>query len=665
MDRVPPKPTANLLHSLLLFPFDSGSSQSKQRANTTSADYMMRIMRSVCIGLLTLAVSTGTIGCSSWMNRKKEVKFDKDVRKFRELMEDPDRPRIVGEVASALGLAAKQYDSFGLVHNLPGTGGIVKPGQHREIILSDMRQRDIPNPEKVLDSPETAMVKLQSFANPGDRKNDLLDVSVEVSSECNATDLREGYVLPARLRELVSLDGRLRKSNDKANVSGEVVVFPKSYRESDELELRKGVIIGGAKLLESHKLGLQLDKDYRHVLIVKKIQEAINSRFFFSQNSKQNLVAEGKNDWHIVITMVPKYRLDPAHFMSVIMSTGFNETAEEVAERIEGCRRLLVNRETARRASCELEAIGSNQAKEELANGLNSSDIEVRFHSAYALAYLDDARAVPVLVELAQTQPAFLPLCLVGLSVAETPTAREGLERLLQDPNPEICFGAFWAIRNRNPNDMTVIGETIGDICSFVQVPSSHQLLAVSLQQKKEIVLFGSNTTVVLPATAKPTPSMVLTPMPTGQIHMMKRHSGGETTTATVDSNIAAIVRGMAMLAANYTDIVHTIETLNTGNSLSIPVAMNPRPRAGRIFKRDDVESTLNVDPNQVQTRRSTEQELTTDEKSAWWSMSSWWSKRGKQSTINDEESTENSYSELSDSEGRKSEYEESSSLYE
>lgn len=609
----------------------------------------MQLFRSLGLGLVTIAITSGTIGCNSWMNKKKEDKFEKDARHIKELMADPDRPRIIGEVASALGLAAKQYDSFGLVHNLPGTGGIVKPGQHREIMLTEMRLRGIPNPEKELDSPATAMVKLQAFANPGDRKNDLIDVAVDVSSECDATDLREGYVLPARLRELVSIEGRLRQSSDKANVSGEVLVFPKSYRNSEELDPRKGVIIGGAKLLETHKLGLQIDKEYRHVLITKNIAQAINSRFFFNDDSKQHLVAEGKNDWYIVISIVPKYRLDPAHFMSVIMSTGFAEQSEQVAERILGCRRLLANRETARRASCELEAIGNSEAIEELANGLTSPDVEVRFHSAYALAYLDDPRAVPVLVELAQTQPAFLPLCLIGLTADNAPTAREGLETLLQNPDPEICFGSFWAIRNRNPNDIAVVGDTIGDICSFVQVPSSHQLVAVSLQQKKEIVLFGNNALVVLPSQIRPTPSMVLSPMPNGQIHMMKRHTGGETTTSTVDGNIVSIIRGMATLAANYTDIVHTIEALDAGKNLTAPVAMNPRPRAGRIFKREDVDATINEDPNKVQTRRSTETAQSEEEKSAWWSMSSWWSKRGKQSTINEDQSTESNASDFSD----------------
>ncbi|MEQ1828896.1 MAG: hypothetical protein ABL921_23230, partial [Pirellula sp.] len=329
-------------------------------------------------------------GCQAWVSKekKKENQFTKENKRFKDLLSDPDRPRLVGEVATALGMHAKNYDAYGLVTELAGTGGIVKPGAQRELMLNEMRTRDVRNPEELLDAPYTALAKLRVYANPCDEKGEVLDVDVETSEECVATDLTGGFVLEARLRELAVLKGSMHKSDEKAIASGEIVTLPTSYTKSAPAPL-KGVIIGGGRLIADQRLGLRMNPEFRHVFVTKALEKAINSRFFFQDSNKQKLVAEGKNDWFIVLDTVPKYKYDPAHFVSVILSTGFSESAEERNERIIGCKKLLHKRETAQRGAVELEAIGTAEAKEVLVSGLASSDPEVRFHSAYSLAYLD------------------------------------------------------------------------------------------------------------------------------------------------------------------------------------------------------------------------------------------------------------------------------------
>lgn len=593
------------------------------------------LSRQFGVWLIACTTLVDFTGCQSWMSKEKEKnnQFVKETKRFKELLSDPDRPRLIGEVAAALGMSSRHYDSYGLVSNLPNTGGIVKPGKQREIILAEMRTRDIDQPEMVLDLPSTALVKLRIYANPCDIKGEVVDMDVEVSTECTATDITEGVVMESRLREMAVLNGDLRQGDDKAIGLGDVVLLPTTYTKKPDMTPLQGVVIGGARLNEEQKLGLRINPDFRHVIVTKAIEKAINSRFFYQDANKQRLVAEGKNDWHIIISSVPKYKYDPVHFMSVVLATGFAETSSEQQERLIGCKALLAKRETARRAAAELESIGNDEAKALLVEALASSDPEVRFYSAYSLAYLDRKESVPVLMELARYEPAFRPLCLVGLSVNEESIAREALEELLQESEPELRYGAYWAIRHRNPTDMTVAGEKITtgsknwQSFQFSQVPSSTPLLVASLQHKKEIVLFGNSTKVTLTGPVSPTPHLTLSPVMGDQIKMTKRHINGEILNSVVSSDIVAILRGMSGIQANYNDVVHTVDALSNKRALASPIAFNPRPFAGREYVRKKTTSADSGTDDQMEVIKIDNSSVGKPDSDAasWWSPVSWW----------------------------------------
>jgi len=530
---------------------------------------------SACVGWFALVWFAG---CSSWISKKgeRDNHFQKETKRIQDLMADPDRPRLIGEVANSLGMSPSQYDSYALVSSLPGTGGIVRPGIQRDWILDEMRKRETESPETFLDDVSTALVKLKIIAKPCDAKGDIFDIEIDNCTECLATDLTEGYVLESRLSELAMLKGRLHTSEPKAIGSGEVVILPTSFTRNPEITPLKGVVIGGAKLKQDQPIGLRIEPEFRHVIVTKAIEKAINARFFYKDSNKQKMVAEGTSDWYLSVLAVPKYRHDCNHFMSVIKCTGFGETSMEQQERLIGCKKLLSDPATSRRAAAELEAIGTDEAKSILVGALSSSDAQVRFFSAYSLAYLDCKEASPVLLDLAQTTPAARALCLVGLVVNEDSSARVALEELLQAQDPDLRFGAFKAIRQKNPSDMTAKGETIGKNFQFVQVPSSIPLLTVSLQKHKEVILFGNSIALMLNAPIAPTTLLTLTPVSGDQIKITKRHVSGEIRNAIVPSDVVSVIRGFGTIDASYNDVVHTLNQLAISQSLATPVAMNP-----------------------------------------------------------------------------------------
>jgi hypothetical protein len=530
---------------------------------------------------------TSISGCQSWFKKSKEEdsSFVKDTKRIQEVMSDPDRPRLIGEVAGMAGIEVKIYESFGLVAGLPGTGGKVKPSEQRNIMLQEMRTKGVDTPEQILDDPTTALVKVRVFGNPGFTSGKILDVGIETSTECDATDLTGGKLLEARLREMAFVGGRLRSGSDQASASGELVQLPSSYTRKNG-DPRTAVIVGGGTLINNHPLSVLMATEYKHVLVVKEIEKALNKRFYFQDSYKQKFMAEGKNSAQIAITSVPKYRLDPAHFSNVILATGFNETDEERKERIQGCKRLLADRTTAKRAAAELEALGTPEAIDVLLEGLSSLDPETRFYSAYSLAYLDRKESIPVLVDIAKREAAFRPLCLTGLTVTEVDLAREYLVQLLQEREPELRFGAFLALRERSSGEPIVQGERLTKNTKLVIVPSSVPLLAPSLQENQELVLFGSTAPVKLNAKLSPTPFLTLTPERANEIRISRR-AYGEIATVIVEADLTSVLRGMGSVDATYNDFVQTIDQLQNLNATPTPIVFNPRPIPGRIYNRE------------------------------------------------------------------------------
>ncbi|MCU0719985.1 MAG: flagellar basal body P-ring protein FlgI, partial [Pirellula sp.] len=323
-------------------------------ANKPPRPILARVVLAGFVGLTSLS------GCQSWFKKSKEEdsSFVKDTKRIQEIMSDPDRPRLIGEVAGMAGIEIKIYESFGLVAGLPGTGGKVKPSEQRNIMLQEMRTKGVDTPEQILDDPTTALVKVRVFGNPGFTAGKVLDVGIETSTECDATDLTGGKLFEARLREMAFVGGRLRSGSDQASASGELVHLPSSYTRKNS-DPRTAVIVGGGTLLKNHPLSVLMTSEFKHVLVVKEIEKALNKRFYYQDSYKQKFMAEGKNSALIAITSVPKYRLDPAHFSNVILATGFNETDDERKERVQGCKRLLADRTTAKRAAAELEALGT------------------------------------------------------------------------------------------------------------------------------------------------------------------------------------------------------------------------------------------------------------------------------------------------------------------
>jgi len=136
---------------------------------------------------------------------------------------------------------------------------------------------------------------------------------------------------------------------------------------------------------------------------------------------------------------------------------------------------------------------------------------------------------------------------------------------------------------------------------------------------------------------------MRLIPMSNGMVRMAKRLQTGEILQAVVSSDLASILKGIPTIEGKYADVVHMLDQLHATDQISVPVAINPRPRAGRVYDRDRATETDQEALDSLKLNDETEEEEPTD--SSWFSLSSWTSKKSNKSAKNPSEAKQASQS--------------------
>jgi hypothetical protein len=564
----------------------------KQGSGATMGGLWKRAVETASLGFAFFWIA----GCTVPWKKQEEPTLEDRGASVRALLSSENRPSLVHEIAVPIGLDQRVYESYGLVTGLYGTGGDIAPSAQREFILNEMRANDVHKPQELLASGRVALVKVSTISAPGAMKDDRVDVTVEISKQCDATSLYNGTLLEARLQELRSIDDdKLRKTLEKAKAKGPIFLLPRDFTLESELQVQKGRILGGARLQETRILGLRIRKDFEHVMTTNMLGKAINDRFSHHDGVRKRGAAVPKDDGFIQIDLPTRYRQDPRHFIYVVLHLGFLENGDRRNARMELCRQMLAEAKTARQAAMQLEALGEAGVPL-LREGMAHPNPEIQFYSAYSLAYLNDPGAIPVLEQLAQQQPAFRGLALIGLSVLDHFQAGEALERLLQSPEPEVRFGALHALRKRDDGKRSIHAQWIGETLEVVMVPSAIPLVTVALENAPEVTFFGDSPQLQLAQHHEINPRLLVRPDGKGQIRIVRFQPGDEDRVRLVQADLRSVLTGLQEVGASYNDMIQFLDQTKASSWVSTPIAFNPRPTLGRTYQRDGESSELLVD---------------------------------------------------------------------
>ena len=485
------------------------------------------------------------------------------------------------------GLNYVQIEAVTLATGLAGTGEDPPATPQRAALLAEMAKNNVERPNEILASLDTALVLVRGYLRPGIKQGERFDVEVRVPARSETTSLRGGWVLPARMTEMAVLDSQIRQGHLLGMAEGPILVDPSAKGDDATALATRGRILGGGVAIKSRPLGLIISREYKSFRLSQDLAKCVNDRFHVFRNGRKEGLAVPKTDEFVELQIDDRYKENVGRFMRVIRHLAINEPPAKRQVRIQLLGQQLLDPLTAATAAMRLEAIGDAQAIEVLKTGIASSDPEVRFYSAEALAYLDETAAVKPLAEAARDEPAFRVNALAALSVMDDVMAYEELRSLLEVSSAETRYGAFRALWSMNPNDPLVRGEQLGGQFSYhildvAGAPTVH----VTRSFRPEIVLFGADQHFKLPLVLDAGKNILVNGMSGEQVTISRFAPGMEPEKRVVTTSVDEVIRTIVELGGGYPDVVQALQQAKTDGALASRFRVDALPEVGREYDR-------------------------------------------------------------------------------
>jgi flagellar basal body P-ring protein FlgI len=576
---------------------------------------------------LALALLAGCVNPEARLQMAEEAETRKDLA-----------VKTVGDVADITVVGPVQVSGIALVTGLDGTGGSPQ-GPYRQHLDQVLRkQQKVENVKEILDSPDNAIVLITSFIMPSARVGDRFDVEVTLPPGSKATSLAGGTLQICALRNhdttkslLPDYDGpdRLLQGHVMAHAKGPVMVgLGDGTTASDQ---KKGRVWRGAASHIELPYYLVLKKDDKSMRVAQAVAERLNYLFQEdpqraaqrSQAGRQMLMLEGvaqqvnhnlansvaslsgpiakaKSKEAVEMRVPYSYRLNPERSMYVARLVPLAVDAEQMGRYKRRLQKLLAEPGETVMAARRLEALGRDSALP-LREGLTHPDPLVRFSSAEALAYLGDLSGAEELSKLARQYPLLAGSCVIALASLDEPSSRQRLAEMLNEPDTVLRSTAFRMLRQLAEGDAPETGlktawgtpyheyliknlggeYLAGSFWLHRVAPRSSRLVSFASDSRAEVVLFGDGIGLTGPVRALvgPAKEFALTYEAGSDKCVISRISAQLGRRQTLcQPSLEEIIRALAELGAEYSDIVDLIRKLEERQCLNSPVRLHTAP---------------------------------------------------------------------------------------
>ena len=497
--------------------------------------------------------------------------------------------RTVGDHARPYGLTWQVVEGVALATQLKGTGSDPPPSPLRDELRREMQSHEVSGVNEVLASKDTALVTVRGVIPPGAQQGDVFDVAVMVPPRSQTTSLRGGFLMRTRLRQRMVIDNGVREGHVAALAKGNVLVdgvFEPNEKQVGEI---RGRVLSGGVVQKARSLGLYIAKEDASVRVSALIGRAINNRFHHYHRGSKQGVANPTRDDTIELVVHPRYKHNLMRYFRVISEIAYVESDADRARRVELLERILLEPTSAETAALQLEAIGEESAPT-LRKGLQSQDPEVRFYAAEAMAYLDDADAVPALYEAAKNERAFRWRALTALATMNSFQAQEHLAMLADEPSAETRYGAFRALWMRNPRDPSIRGELMGEHeFAFHVVSTKHQpMIHFSRSRRPEMVVFGQDLRLQAPEFIFAGKQILIQQADAETIRLTRYQPGKPETHEVCSNKLDDVVRGIVKLGGGYCEVFEAVQQAKGRGYLPVRLEVDALPTPGRRRVTDD-----------------------------------------------------------------------------
>lgn len=371
-------------------------------------------------------------------------------------------PKVDETVGTIATIVAGEYavEGVGLVVGLNDTGSNPPPSENRRKLLDAMRKAGVEHPEAWLERPSCAMVIVRGILPNGIGTTDPLDVSIDLPPASGTTSLAGGKLLMTELAPVMMTTKGVELKDHVLAVAGGPIM---TGSPTDPNDVKTGRVLGGGRVKTDIPYNLVIRDDRRSVRTAKLVEDVVKLRFHENVHGDQKGMAIPTRGEDRLVLKVPKvYHHNQGRYFQVVQSLPLIDTPGLRAQRMEAWGKELLVTKAAGKAALKLEGIGTN-AIPTLKVGLASPDPLVRFFAAEALAYLGNVDGAATLAETAKARPEFRSYALKALAAMDQSAGLMRLRELMAEPDVQLRYGAFDALRSFDENDPFLGRVRLGD----------------------------------------------------------------------------------------------------------------------------------------------------------------------------------------------------------
>ncbi len=496
----------------------------------------------------------------------------------------------IGSLAAVAPPQPLAVEGYGLVGGLAGTGSPACPPEIRaylrQYILVQVSSGSV-SPDDLINSRNTAVVRLEGRTPPAAFRGDRFDVRVSPIAGSDTTSLHGGWLYKADLKSAGTFGA---SSRTLAEVEGPVFINRIGVAEPD---LTTGYILGGATALYDYVGALQLRRS--DFAMASAIRNRLNERYGPG-------TSQAVSPTEVGFVIPAEYHDRRERFIAMVMLTFLTHSPELTQMRSNVLRERLLESSDKETSEIALEAMG-REVLPALRPLLDAPDAEVRLRAARCALNLREYEAIGTLraIALDETSPyraKALEAMVVG---ARRNDAALLARRLLRDRDTEILLAAYEALRRMD--DIAVRKEPVGRSFYLEQVvQTDRRAIFVSRSGQPRVTVFGAPLTCGDDIFVEAADQTVVVNSRAGQnyVSVTRKDPGKAGVIGPVRTGftVSEIVRALGAerqrtpagrlvgLATPYSDVTAVMKQMSEKDAVDAEFWAGPLPKIARIVKK-------------------------------------------------------------------------------
>jgi flagellar basal body P-ring protein FlgI len=409
----------------------------------------------------------------------------------------------IGSASYVEGMRTMFVQGYGLVMGLSGTGSSECPQQLRDSMMNTIAKyqhlygvsggKPSLQAGEILDSRNTAVVKVSGFIPAGTSKGDHFDLTVEALANTGTTSIEGGRLFSTELRIYSeAFSGDNNTSRILADGAGAIFInpFEKKQKRGSLLLKRKGYVLNGGTSREDRRLHLVLYQPSYGTS--RTIEQKINSFFGPPPDDPLWQTAKAVGPDRIELHIPREYRDQLDYFLGLVQNMYIRSDPTYIESRANELTRQVSDPVANTEAiSYAWEAMGRSMLS--LIQPLYAdSNRQTAFYAARAGSMMGDTVAMEQIgKEAMDPKSQYRKKSIITLGGCKSVVARRFLRKLTDDPDISIRILAYEGLAKQEDGtiDRRFVGadNLILDVLHGKKMP----MVYVTRSGEPKIVLFG------------------------------------------------------------------------------------------------------------------------------------------------------------------------------